>query len=179
MWVPYGSAQVAGHLNIVVVGWNNTTGTVSSVTDSAGNTYTRAIGPTADSDAQQSIYYASNIRAGSNTVTVTMSTTVNYPDVRVLEYSGVTTLDKTAGASGNSTAASSGSATTTTARELIFTANTCDWNTTAVGAGFTTRVTTIDGNIAADRTVSATGSYNGTATLSNTSPWVMQMATFK
>ena len=42
----YPSAQTAGNLNVVVVGWNDTTSTVSSVTDSSGNTYTRAVGPT-------------------------------------------------------------------------------------------------------------------------------------
>ncbi|HEX3354992.1 MAG TPA: galactose oxidase-like domain-containing protein, partial [Terriglobales bacterium] len=44
--VAYPLAQTAGNLNIVVVGWNDTTATVSSVVDSRGNTYTLAVGPT-------------------------------------------------------------------------------------------------------------------------------------
>ena len=44
-----------------------------------------------------------NIVGGSNTVTVTFSQAAAYPDVRILEYRGVTTLDVTAGASGSST----------------------------------------------------------------------------
>jgi hypothetical protein len=177
--VAYSSAQTAGNLNIVVVGWNDTTSAVSSVTDSLGNTYTLAVGPTTGGGQRQSIYYARNIKGGSNTVTVAMSTTVNYPDIRVLEYTGLTALDVTAGAFGTSAAPNSGNATTTTARELIFTANTCYPSTTAVGAGFTTRVTTIDGDIAADKSVTATGAYNGSATLSASNFWVMQMAAFK
>jgi len=99
----YPAAQTAGNLNIVVVGWNDTTAAVSSVTDSRGNTYTRAIGPTTGTALSQSIYYAKNIIAGSNTVTVVFNQTAAYPDVRVLEYSGADTtnpLDVTAGASG-------------------------------------------------------------------------------
>src|SRR5262245_51910365 len=72
--VTYTSAQTAGNFNVVVVGWNDTTAAVSSVTDSRGNVYTRAVGPTAlAGQMSQSIYYAKNIvgaAASANTVTV-------------------------------------------------------------------------------------------------------------
>src|SRR6185369_8156222 len=35
--VAFNSAETAGNLNVVVVGWNDSTATVSSVTDSSGN----------------------------------------------------------------------------------------------------------------------------------------------
>src|SRR5580692_7679933 len=41
------AAQTAGNLNVVVVGWNDATAAVTSVMDTSGNTYTRAVGPTA------------------------------------------------------------------------------------------------------------------------------------
>src|SRR5437899_63569 len=44
--VLFPAAQTAGNLNVVVVGWNDTTATVSAVTDSAGNPHTLAVGPT-------------------------------------------------------------------------------------------------------------------------------------
>ena len=44
--VTYTAAQSAGDLNVVVVGWNDASTTVSSVTDTSGNTYTLAVGPT-------------------------------------------------------------------------------------------------------------------------------------
>ena len=88
--VSYPGAQTAGDLNVVVVGWNDTAASVQSVQDSAGNSYSRAIGPTSGSGLQQSIYYAANIAGGSNTVTVTFSQAAAYPDVRILEYRGVT-----------------------------------------------------------------------------------------
>ena len=177
--VTYPAAQTAGDLNVVVVGWNDTTATVQSVKDSAGNTYSLAIGPTTGTGLQQSIYYAASIVGGNNTVTVTFSQAAAFPDVRVLEYRGVTTLDVTAGASGSSTAANSGAATTTSANELIFGANMVSTLTGAAGSGFTSRIiTSPDGDIAEDKLVTTAGSNSATATLNGSGPWVMQMATF-
>ena len=175
----YPAAQLSGDLNIVVVGWNDTTATVQSVTDSAGNTYSLAIGPTSGTALRQSIYYAPNIVGGANTVTVTFNQPAAYPDVRILEYRGVTTLDAKAGASGNSATTNSGSATTTSANELIFGANMVYTLTAAAGTGFTTRViTSPDGDIAEDKVVTTAGSNSATATLTSSGPWVMQMVTF-
>jgi Domain of unknown function (DUF1929)/IPT/TIG domain len=106
--VTYPAAQTSGDLNIVVVGWNDTTSTVQSVKDSGGNTYSLAIGPTKGTGLQESIYYAANIVGGANTVTVTFNQSAADPDMRILEYRGVATLDAKAGASGSSTAANSG-----------------------------------------------------------------------
>jgi hypothetical protein len=178
--VSYPGAQTLGDLNVVVVGWNDTTATVQSVKDSAGNTYSLAIGPTSGTALRQSIYYAANITGGSNTVTVMFSQAAVYPDVRILEYKGVTTLDVTAGASGSSTSASSGAATTTGANELIFGANMVSTTTKAAGSGFTSRViTTPDGDIAEDKIVTTAGSNSATATLTSSGPWIMQMVAFK
>jgi len=178
--VTFPGAQTAGDLNIVVVGWNDTTAAVQSVKDTAGNTYNLAIGPTSGTALQQSIYYAANIVGGSNMVTVTFTQAAAYPDIRILEYHGVTTLDAKAGASGNSTAANSGSATTTSANELIFGANTVYTGNAAAGSGFTSRIiTSPDSDIAEDKLVTTAGSNSATATLSSTGPWVMQMITFK
>ncbi|MGC2230440.1 MAG: hypothetical protein WBA09_02985, partial [Candidatus Acidiferrum sp.] len=161
-------------------GWNDTTATVQSVTDSVGNTYNLAIGPTSGTALRQSIYYASNISGGTNTVTVTFSQAAAYPDIRILEYKGVTTLDVTAGASGSSTTPNSGSATTTAANELIFGADTIFTTTAAAGSGFTSRIiTSPDSDLVEDKIVSATGANSATATLSSSGPWVMQMVTFK
>ena len=177
--VTYPAAQTAGDLNVVVVGWNDTTATVQSVRDSAGNTYSPAIGPTIGAGLQQSIYYAAGIVGGNNTVTVTFSQAAAFPDVRILEYRGVTTLDVTSGASGNSTAANSGAATTTSANELIFGADTVATLTKTAGTGFTSRIiTTPNGDNAEDKLVTTAGSNSATATLTDAGPWVMQMVTF-
>ncbi len=178
--VSYKGAQTLGDLNVVVVGWNDTKATVQSVKDSAGNTYSLAIGPTSGTALRQSIYYAPNIAGvSSNAVTVAFSQTAAYPDVRILEYQGVNTLDVTAGASGNSTSANSGAATTKSANELIFGANTVATGNAAAGSGFTSRIiTSPDSDIAEDKIVTAAGSNSATATLTSAGPWVMQMVTF-
>jgi hypothetical protein len=105
--VPYSSAQTAGDLNIVVVGWNDSATRIGSLKDSKGNIYQLAVGPTVTGALSQSIYYAKNIAAASaaaNAVTVTFSGLASYPDIRILEYSGIDTVnpvDTFAGAIGN------------------------------------------------------------------------------
>jgi hypothetical protein len=181
--VIYAAKQTAGNLNVVVVGWNDSTSAVNSVSDSLGNTYLLAVGPTAGTALSQSIYYAKSIESGNNSVTVTFNRAAVNPDVRILEYAGldpVSPLDVTASAVGNSNNASSGSATTTLSNELIFGADMVFTSTPAAGSGFTSRViTSPDGDIAEDKVVSTTGINSATSTLSSAGPWVMQMVTFK
>jgi hypothetical protein len=178
----YPLAQTAGNLNIVAVGWNDTTSTVSSVSDSRGNVYTQAGTMTTGTALRQAIYYAKNIAAGSNTVTVVFNQAAVYVDVRILEYSGLDTtspLDVTAGAAGSSASANSGVAATTSSNELIFGAGMTASRYSAAGTGFTSRIiTSADGDIAEDQVVTSAGSYSASAPLTS-SNWVMQMATFK
>ncbi len=179
--IPYANGQIAGDLNVVAVMSGDTTSSISSVTDSNDNTYTRAVGPTTTTGLQQSIYYAKNIAGGSNTVTVKFSQTASYPNVNVAEYSGLDTanpLDVTAAASGSGTSASSGSATTTSANELIVGAGNPSGLFTAAGSLFSNRLINIYGGISEDQIVNGAGSYAATAT-NNGGTWIMQMATFR
>ncbi len=185
--VSYTAAQAAGDLNVVVVGWNNSSATVTSVVDSKNNPYTLAVGPTVISGvASQSIYYAKNIAsaaAGTNTVTVTFSSAAAFPDIRILEYSGAdlnTPVDVSVASSGNSAAPSSGAVTTKNSNDLLFAANLVLTTTTGPGSGFTNRmITNPDGDIAEDRITTATGSYSATATISPAAQWIMQMVAFR
>jgi len=141
--VTFAAAQKTGSLNVVIVGWNDTTNIVSSVTDSQANTYQLAVGPIKQSTVlSQSIYYAKNIAAGSNAVTVTFSGSASYPDIRILEYSGIDTtnpVDVVAGAAGSSSTTNSGSVTTTNAADLLVGANTVVTLTSGPGSGYTQR----------------------------------------
>jgi chitodextrinase len=185
--VTYTAAQGAGDLNVVIVGWNDTTSSVVSVMDTLGNNYALAVGPTAVSGyLSQSIYYLKSIAgaaAGGNTVTVTFNQAAAFPDIRILEYSGVDTtnpVDATASSSGNSNSAATNSAATTYANDLIVGANTIYTLTAGPGAGFANRtITSPDGDIAEDKIVSVTGSYSASAPLNGAGPWVMQMVAFK
>jgi hypothetical protein len=179
----YGVAQTAGNLNVVAVGWNDTTSTVSSVTDSRGNIYSPAGVMVTGTGLRQAIYYAKNIAGGSNTVTVAFNQAATFVDVRILEYSGLDTtspLDVTAGAAGSGTTTNSGAATTTSAKELIFGAGMTVSAFSAPGTGFTLRtITNPDGDVAEDQVAAVAGSYSTAAPTGSSKPWVMQMATFK
>src|SRR5580658_1755372 len=185
--IPYNAPQFAGDLNVVVVGWNDVSHTVSAVTDTLGNQYTLAVGPTQYSagELSQSIYYAKNIsaaNAAANSVTVTFNAAAAYPDIRILEYSGASLtspVDVTSTGTGNSATSTTTAVTTTNANDLLFAANMVSTGTTGPGTGFTSRIiTTPDGDIAEDRLVAATGSYTATAPLNPAGAWVIQMVAF-
>jgi len=162
--VAFTTAQSAGSLNVVAIGWNDATSQVVSVTDSRGNTYTPASAATVQPGIQsQVIYYAANIAAGTNTVTVTFNAAASYPDVRIAEYrgiDGVTPVDAARGAFGTGTSANSGTVTTTVANALLVGASYTQSVTTGPGSGFTSRmITSPNGSILEDRIVTTVGSY--------------------
>ncbi len=140
--IAYPGAQASGDTNIVAIGWNDATSTITSVTDSAGNAYQSAAPTARGPGVSQAIYFAPNIRsaaAGANTVTVVFGNAVPYADVRITEYSGLDAsrpFDATATASGTSSSASSGNVSTAFATELIFGAGV----TTGGFSGFRDRV---------------------------------------
>ena len=184
--VTYTSAQVAGDTNILAIGWNNATSNITSVTDSAGNVYQQAVPTARGNGLSQAIYYASNIKAaaaGTNTVTVTFNASTPFVDIRALEYSGldpVNPFNVGTSASGTGTSANSGAVTTTAANALIFGAGMTTGGFSAAGTNFVSRIiTSPDADIAEDRLVTTTGSYNATASLSGSAAWVMQVAAFR
>jgi hypothetical protein len=64
---PYTLSQTTGSLNVVVIGWRDSIAHVQSVSDSTGNTYTLAVGPTTQTGlATQSIYFAKNIQPSAD-----------------------------------------------------------------------------------------------------------------
>src|SRR5712692_7217625 len=164
-----------------------TTAQVASVSDAKGNGYQLTVGPTALTDTlTQSIYCAKNIAAagaGANSVRVTFTAPAQWPDIRILEYSGLdqtNPVDVTASSTGISSTSSTPAVTTANASDLLFAANIVTSLTGGAGNGWTNRViTNPDGDIAGDRTVSVTGSYTSTAPLLSQAGWVMQMVAFR
>jgi hypothetical protein len=175
------AAETAGDTNVVAIGWENATTTISSVVDTAGNTYQVAAPVTRGTGISQAIYYAKNITGGTPTVTVTFSAASAFPDLRIMEYSGLDTtapLHTSVSSTGNATTSNSGLLDTTVPTTLLVAAGSAITNFSAPGAGYTQRIITpTDANIVEDRIVAATGPYNATATASGN--WVMQMAAFK
>ena len=184
--VTFTGAQSAGNVNLIAIGWNSSSGSVSSVVDSANNVYQPAAPVQFGSGVSQTIWYAKSIAAraaGTNTVTVTFSGSMPYVDLRAAEYSGVdpvNPIDVTASAAGSSSAASSGAVTTTFANELLFGAGITTSGFSAATGGATTRIiTTPDEDIVQDRVVSAVGTYSATASLYGNAAWVMQIVALR
>jgi hypothetical protein len=180
--VSYTSAQVAGDTNVVVVGWNDTTASISTVTDSAGNTYQVAVPLARANTMSQAIYYATNIVASAaNTVTVTFSPSAAFPDIRILEYKNLNRtapFDVGATSSGTAATATSGNITTTAAPEVLVGGGMTQGYFTGAGTSYTKRmITSPDADIAEDRVVTTSGSYNATAPVNGA--WLMQVAAFR
>jgi hypothetical protein len=188
----YPAAQAAGDLNVVVIGWGDSTSNISGVTDSAGNVYALAIGPTRSvKNVSQSIYYAANIAAASsNTVTVTFDGTVESADIRIAEYRGIepsNPLDVAAGAADGTGATQASAAMTTNnvndllvAGGLVYASGAAGGASTGMSAvpDYTPRLATDAGNMLEDRIVSAAGPYQVDAA-SAQSTSVVQVAAFR
>ena len=184
--VTYTSAQIAGDTNILAIGWNNATSNITSVTDSAGNTYQLAVPTARGTGVSQAIYYATNIKAaaaGTNTVTVTFNTATPFVDIRALEYSGldpVNPFDVGTSASGTGTSANSGTVTTTAANALIFGAGITTGGFSAAGTNFTTRIITTPDARHRRRPDCHHGRHlQRHRTAGGSAAWVMQVATFR
>jgi chitodextrinase len=175
------SRTAAGNLLAVYVIWDNTG--KASVSDGAGNSYTPALGPGLWSSGKYSaqIFYATNIKGGTDTVTATFATAVkSFGIVYAHEYAGLAQtapVDVTAAAVGTSGPLNSGLATTTTPSDLLFGAGVSANVVTAPGNGYTARATS-HGNMTEDTNVSSLGSYSATASNSG-GGWGMQMVAFR
>lgn len=174
---PFASPLHDGNLAVVFAGWDTTSGTIA-VTDTNGNHYVQA-GPTL---ARQSMWYATDIVGGSNTVTVMFGGVTSFPDIRIVEYSGIAgtnVLDGAAGQSGIGTAIDSGSFATVHGYDLIV-AGTDVADQCAAGSGFEQRTITVpDGDIVEDRVVTVPGTYSAAATQTGPDAWSISVAAFR
>jgi hypothetical protein len=187
----FATANAAGNLIVAFVRMSSTTQTVQ-LTDSAGNTYTDAVGQVQSTDGHQiHIFYAKNIAGGANTVTATFSATNNFPWLAIYEYSGLNAsapLDKVASSQGSAASVSSGAtATTTSNNELVFAGvglPASSTRTATAGSGFT-MLQQNNGVPSTSRAANehlfaaSTGQFSGTFTLSGTANWSAAVATFK
>ena len=168
---------VAGDL--ILVGFDFTGTTPSSLTDTQGNTYTEVGAQlTSPGGARSVVFYAKNIKGGADTVTVKLSANSPYIEEYITEYSGVdptSPIDAQAGSSGSSSSVTSGSATTTISGDVIYGFCIADRACT-VGTGFSAR-STFDDNLIEDKTSGSPGGY--AATGSANGGWTMQMVALK
>jgi chitodextrinase len=177
----FSAATIAGNLIVVYLIWDNT-GT-ASVSDSLGNAYVSAVGPTRWTNNSFSVqtFYTINLHGGADSVTATFATAVSsFGILYAHEYSGVLQtkpVDVTAAASGASGPLNSGSAATTNAVDLLFAGGVSANVVTGPGAGYTAR-STLQGNITEDKVVAVNGPNSATAS-NGGGAWALQMVAFK
>ncbi len=178
------SAQRVGDLNVCTVDWNDATSTISSITDTSGNTYTQVGTAAVGTGLTEAMYYAQNIAAASanaNTVTVTLSASPSTKKLNCAEYSGAPTsgsFDTSNKGTGTSATPASGNVTTAQAGELLVGGTMSSGTLSAVSPSYTSRVNGSSNDLE-DRTASAIGAYGFSPTLSASANWAAIVAAFK
>ena len=178
----YTSNNAAGNLLICAIR-RGATIDPTSITDSRGNTWVLARKQTYNGGIDAFwVYHALSCAAGANTLTVTWAASVSIR-IAILEYSDFAAtgavLDQVTGAEGFSTTPNSGSVTTTVATELLFSAaSVANSFAFTAGASYTEREEVATKIAAEDRNVTATGTYDGTWTLSAIDNWGCALATY-
>jgi len=175
--VPLAAATAKG--NLVAVGFDYAGTTFTSIADNQGNAFTQ-VGTeiTTPGGARTRLYYARNIKGGSETVTINLAANSPYLEVYVSEYTGADTLnplDVSAQNTGSSSSVTSGSAVTTSANDLLMAFCIGD-NSCTAGSGFTAR-STYHSNLMEDRSLTTAASY--AATGSANSGWGIIMAALR
>jgi hypothetical protein len=124
---------------------------------------------------------ASTAPTGFNPVTVTFSGTATNIDMAVMEYAGLTgtsSLDVKSTNTGTSTAPTTGPFTTTQGNDILVGAASSAGGPLTAGSGYTQRDLT-SRLITEDRIAASAGSFSGTASLSTSSAWIMQVLALK
>jgi hypothetical protein len=182
---PFGASIAVGNLIVVWVFWSSTPArALTTVTDTVGNGYQRAIGPTGGigdlSAFQQEIWIAKNIKPGANVSVKAIFGAIfnDEKNIAAFEYSGadqVAPVDKTAAATGAGADASVGTPVTT-APGIVFAAAVFK-NTGTSGPGFTSR-STLQGNAAEDESRSAPGPVSATF-VNDAQNWIAHLVAIK
>jgi hypothetical protein len=181
----FASNNAAGHFIAVAVRAFSANQTIT-VSDSRGNVYLQAFKANNNSDDTLALFYAQNIAAGANTVTVAVSTSASIR-FAILEYAGVATsnaLDVTATSTLSSASPTSGNKTTTAAGDLLIgVITTQSFGTFTAGSGYA-----IDEAVGAapstvfmveEATQVAAGTASATASLASSDLWGAGLAAFR
>lgn len=152
-------------------------GTLNSVTDTQGNTYTPIRGLVQNSSCQEWLYYCPSAKGGGSNIqiTATWNASVSFPTIGWAEFSGFSALDASGQATGSTTTASA-SCTTTTAGDLII-----GWLGDNGGGAATPTDTVLfnAGNQFAQYRVAASAGAQSSSMTAVNSAWVTIVAAFK
>ena len=177
----------AGDL-IIVHTRTNVGATITSLTDTLGNTYTLAVDNsfTDSTQVNATLWYAKNILAGADTVTAAFSATGSNRAIAIHEFSGLNIanpLDQVTSSTGSGMSLSTSNVTTLAPNELLFAGATTygleqDFN---AGTNYTLAVTqaSLKREATEYRVVNSTGNYNASMSDTTSTNWSLLMATFK
>lgn len=175
-----------GNCLIVVVNCYGVGDIVSSITDTAGNTYVKAEGQNTATNERSEIWYALNITGNAANITlVTYNGTTSYRYISVAEFSGIVTasaLDDTSYNTNSTTSHTSGTMTASVNNAVIIGClNGVGTEDYTVGTSFTTFSSdiTLVYNFAEYRIISSAEDYSATCTSGTTNSTIMIGAIFK
>ena len=181
---PFATNVTTGNMLVVWIWYNSATQSVASISDTAFNTYKRALPATHGAGSlgawQQEIWYANNIKGAPNlTVTAVFSGIFSGEKaISVHEYQGLdpnAPLDQSASKTGVTANANCGPLTVA-AGQLVFAAALFKGMGSS-GAGFSQR-SSLKNNVTEDQLASAAGPV--TAMFANAAvDWITQMVSFK
>ena len=185
----FSSPTATGNLIVVAISGGSSVNGVTSVTDTAGNTYAKIFSAANSSLAILDMWYAANITGvGSNVVTVTRSSAV-LTVLAACEYSGIAAVPLdvwvTGTASGVTAAASGSTATTTVANELVVGGvgtGAAGTTTATAGSGYGNLVQKSGASLFVaqeSKAVSSTGTQSAAFTLGSADYSVCGCTTFK
>src|ERR1039458_7844452 len=177
--VAFGSNVTSGHVIIVAVSTYDAQ-TISTPTDTQGNSFTQVVTAGTSGAAVAAIYVATAKSTAADTVTCAVNSANNI-HCHIYEVSGITaTVDKTGTSSMAGTALTvSTSASTANANDYVFAyfADNHSGATYTVGSGYGDTQSSIDtsggdSGFSEDKVVTATGTQTATATASTTDTFV-------
>ncbi len=185
----FSDAASAGDTYFIAIQLNDNTTTVTSVTDTKGDTFTQLGGgcsPKTVSGATnltEAVYYAQNVAAAaanSNTITVNLSASPSSRQMIGHHVSGLTAtpFDVCSGGTGTGTALNSGNFTSSVAGDYLVSFSTVAFHITTAGAGWT-QETVVNGNDSEDQFNVAAATYSNQPTQSTSGTWIDIAAAFK
>ena len=183
----FGASNTAGNWIAVVIRAGGMS-QVFTVTDTRGNTYRRALQFTETLDGTSlAIFYAENVAAGANTVTVSDTISGNTLRFAILEYAGVATansLEVTATSQGTGTAPSTGPVTTTANGDLVIgLLSTANSRAVVAGSGYAIQESVPAAPnaklVVEDRVLSTAGTVTANGMLNASDQWGAGLAVFR
>lgn len=181
------ASHTTGNFIAVVVCNYSSTNHVTSITDTAGNTYVKAIQNDDMFSDSSEIWYAEDITGNANNiVTAHWGSLTSYRYICVMQFSGIETsssLDVTSGNDNSSTTSHTSGTNTTNQNDELIIGGYMGTQLENISAGTNFTMASSDTTSVYDgaeyRIVSSTGTYAATLTTGSTTASSMVMATFK